>query len=273
MIKGMTGFGSVQIVVGKVKGILEMKSQNHRYLDVVYYLPIGFSSVENKIRQVINKEMKRGRVIVFFKIIEKPSSRIMFNKDAVQQYMKHAKTLKKEYGIKDQLRLSDLVKMPGVFEAREIFVSVDEVWPAIEKGLVRATKSLVAMRKREGKSLTVDVVGNLKRMQMQIKKIEQRAKAKLKEKKKKFSPEEFLSCQKSWDINEELARSTHYIDEFRLLLKSQGSVGKKLDFVAQEMQREANTIGSKMQDKVVANAVISIKSKIEKLREQAQNIE
>ena len=273
MIKGMTGFGSFQISVGKVKGILEIKSQNHRFLDIVYYLPIGFSSLESKVRQIVQKEVQRGRVTVSFKITEKSSSRIVFNQDAVKQYMKHAKVLKKEYGLKEQLGLSDLVKMPGVFEAKETFVQAAEVWPVMEKGLNRAVKSLVGMRKREGKCLITDVSGNLKRMQAHIKKIEQRAKQKLKAKKQTLSDDEFLSCQKSWDINEELARSKHYIDEFRLLLKTKGSVGKKLDFVAQEMQRETNTIGSKMQDKVVSNAVIAMKSKIEKLREQAQNVE
>ena len=108
---------------------------------------------------------------------------------------------------------------------------------------------------------------------MQVKTIKLRAHIILKEKKTQLTIEEFNSFQKSSDINEELTRLSHYIEELRLLLKSNVSIGKKIDFVAQEMQRETNTIGSKLQDKIVSNAVIALKSKIEKIREQSQNIE
>jgi uncharacterized protein (TIGR00255 family) len=110
-------------------------------------------------------------------------------------------------------------------------------------------------------------------MLLQVKKIQKKAKSILGEKKKKLNEEEFRSAQKSSDVNEEITRLLHYIDEIAPLLKSQAAVGKKIDFIAQEMQRETNTIGSKLQDKIVSNAVIALKSKIEKIREQAQNIE
>lgn len=273
MIKGMTGFGTAQIIAGKIKGVIEVKSQNHRYFDVVYYLPIGFASIENRIRQLLNKNIKRGRVTVSVKITEKPSQALTINKDAVKEYLKHAKALKKEYGLKNNLALSDLIRMPGVVEARETMIDVNKLWPIIEKDLRRSVNSLASMRQREGKSLAADFSSVLKRMLLRIKKIRARAKAILKEKKKKASSDEFSSFQKSNDIHEEIERLTHYIEEFKFLLKSTVSVGKKLDFVAQEMQRETNTIGSKLQDKVVSNCVIALKSKIEKLREQAQNIE
>ena len=129
------------------------------------------------------------------------------------------------------------------------------------------------MRKREGTALAGDVNGQLKRMILQISTIKARSKELLKEKKDKATDEEFSSYQKSNDINEELARLAHYIEEARALLKQSEGVGKKLDFIAQEMQRETNTIGSKVQDKEVAAAVIAIKSKVEKIREQSNNVE
>ncbi|MDZ4243192.1 MAG: DUF1732 domain-containing protein, partial [Candidatus Omnitrophota bacterium] len=144
---------------------------------------------------------------------------------------------------------------------------------AVEKALSRSLASVVQMREREGKSLASDISSVLKRMAHHIQKIKARSEAILKEKKRKLTDDEFMSLQKGNDINEELARLEHYIDEFKALLPANVSVGKKLDFVAQEMQRETNTIGSKLQDKMVANAVIALKSKVEKLREQAQNIE
>ncbi|MFT7538933.1 MAG: hypothetical protein ACI9F2_001084, partial [Lysobacterales bacterium] len=179
----------------------------------------------------------------------------------------------KQFKLKNDLTLSDLVKLPGVLEAKETFVNPDDLWPAIEKSLKRATTALVAMRKREGRSLHADVVDKLKLMTVNTKKITDRSKIILKAKKKELNDEEFQSFQKSNDINEELSRLDHYIAEVKKLLKSCNSVGKRIDFIAQELQRETNTIGSKLQDRIVSNAVISLKSKIEKIREQAQNIE
>jgi uncharacterized protein (TIGR00255 family) len=129
------------------------------------------------------------------------------------------------------------------------------------------------MRRREGKALCTDINAQLKRMLLQIGLIKNRTGALLKESKDRLTPEEFSSYQKSNDINEELKRLAHYIDEAKALLKQVDGAGKKLDFIAQEMQRETNTIGSKVQDKDVAAAVIAIKSKVEKIREQSNNVE
>ena len=163
--------------------------------------------------------------------------------------------------------------MPGAVETKESFLDPEQVWPALEKCLRRSLEGLNHMRSREGLSLAADVADKLKRMGEQIKHIKVRAKVVLKEKQKELSVEEFQSFQKGCDINEEMTRLAHYIDEVRRLLKSATSVGKKIDFIAQEMQRETNTIGSKLQDKTVIQAVVALKSKIEKIREQAQNIE
>ena len=129
------------------------------------------------------------------------------------------------------------------------------------------------MRQREGKSLAADMGDKLKKMSARLKAIEKRAAQILKEKQKVLKPEEFSSFQKSIDVNEEIARFTHYIQEMTELFKASIPVGKKMDFIAQEMQREANTLGSKLQDQMVSNAVIALKSKIEKIREQANNVE
>lgn len=273
MIRGMTGFGCSQISAGKIKGVIEVKSLNHRYLDISFYLPIGFGSIENKIRQILQKNMARGRVTVSLKITNKPIEILDFNKDAVQKYLKYANILKKEFGFNDNLSLSDLIKLPGVVEAKEGVLSGELLWPAIERSLKLSLNELNTMRKREGRSLTIDVSDKLKQMLEQVKKIQARSIVILKEKKSHLNNDEFSSFQKGADVNEEISRLIHYIDEFKLLLKTDVSVGKNLDFVAQEMQRETNTIGSKLQDKFVTNAVIALKSKIEKIREQSQNIE
>lgn len=273
MIKGMTGYGSQDFSSGKIKGSVEIKSLNHRYLDISYYLPPGFTWVENKIRDLLAQKIERGRVTVAVKITHKPSGVSAFNQEAARAYLKYAKIFKKELGVKGELSLSDLIQLPGVVDSKEAVLDTDNVWPGIEKSLAGALNGLLEMRRREGKSLAADIHTQLKRMLLQIKQIQSRAKIILAEKKKILSQEEFSSVQKSSDVNEELARMAHHIEELKLLLKSDAAMGKKIDFIAQEMQRETNTIGSKLQDKVVSHAVIAVKSKIEKIREQSQNIE
>lgn len=273
MIKGMTGFGQAQLSAGKVKALIEIKSVNHRYLDVNYFLPVGFGSAENKIRQILQRDLQRGRVIVSMKITHKEEAAAALNKNVAEKHIKNINRLQKKFGIKGALSLSDLVRLPGVLEARETMVTPEEVGRALEKSFKRALNGLINMRRREGRSLAMDIADKLKRMSLQVNRIKKKSKLILTEKRRKLTVEEFRSLQKSSDVNEEIIRLLHYIDEIKPLLKSKIPVGKKIDFIAQEMQRETNTIGSKLQDKVVSSAVIALKSKIEKIREQAQNIE
>jgi uncharacterized protein (TIGR00255 family) len=273
MIKGMTGYGQSQLKAGKVKALIEIKSVNHRYLDVNYFLPIGFGSVENKMRLLIQKMLNRGRVTVSMKITHKEATRAILNREVARAHMKNINKLKREFGIKGMLSLSDLASLPGVLETKETMVGPEDIKGALDVAFNCALFGLMQMRKREGKSLAADINEQLRRMGMQVKKIQRTAKSILQEQKKTMTAEEFRAVQRGSDVNEEVTRLIHYIDEIKPLLKSTISVGKKIDFIAQEMQRETNTIGSKLQDKIVSNAVISLKSKIEKIREQAQNIE
>lgn len=273
MIKGMTGFGQAQILTGKLKAIVEIKSVNQRYLDINYFLPVGFGSIESKIRQMIQKEIRRGRVTVSMKIIHKEGQTAALNKDVARMHLRNAQRLKKEFGVKGDLSLSDLVRLPGVLEAYESAIEPEALWPSLAKGFERALAGLVHMRIREGRSLAADVHKHLKRMVLQVKKIEHKAASIANEKRKKLNAEEFRSFQRNSDVSEEITRLLHYIDEIKPLLASKLSIGKRIDFIAQEMQRETNTIGSKLQDKIVSNAVIALKSMIEKIREQSQNIE
>ena len=273
MIKGMTGYGSDEISNGKIKAVMEIKSLNHRYFDITYYLPTGLSFIEDKMRQMIQKEIERGRITISMKITQKPRQAVVVNRDAVKTHLTNAKAIAKTYKIQNDLTLSDLFALPGVLELKETLVDAEMLWPSLEKSLRRALKSLMVMKTREGRSLFSDLKDKLNRMSLQISKIQARQKALLSEKKQAMTNEEYLVYQKSSDIHEELTRLIHYIDEIKALLKASVAVGKRMDFIAQEMQRETNTIGSKLQDKVVSNGVISLKSKIEKIREQAQNIE
>jgi len=273
MITGMTGFGACAVSLDKIRGIVEIKTVNHRYLDVAFYLPVGFSSIEDKIQKIIATRIKRGRVTVSVKITDRPQTNIALNQDAVKRYLDFAKALGKKHHLKNDITVADIMRLPGVVEAKEVFVQAADLWPVLEKSLQKAVAGVAVMRSREGKALSVDINGQLKRMLVQINLIKSRTAAILKESKTKMAKDEFSSFQKSNDIHEEIARLTHYIDEAKALLKQGEGAGKKLDFIAQEMQRETNTIGSKVQDKVVAAAVIALKSKVEKIREQSNNVE
>jgi len=273
MINGMTGFGSAQLLTNKIKAVVEIKSLNHRYFDVNFYLPMGFGYVENKIRQIMQKHIQRGRVSVSLKIFEKPDLDIRLNQDIVRKHLAQAKRIASRYHLKNNLTLADIIKLPGVLETKDVDINVDKIWPSLERVILKALAGLKSMRRSEGRSLARDMSDKLRRMLLQINKIRLRSKSILRSKKKSLTTEEFQVYQKSSDINEEISRLVHYVDEIKLLFKATISVGKRIDFIAQEMQRETNTIGSKLQDKVVSNAVIALKSKIEKIREQAQNVE
>lgn len=273
MIRGMTGFGSAQLASGKIKALIEVKSLNHRYFDIAYYLPVGFGYVEDKMRQLVQKYIERGRITISVKVAQKPAQEVALNKEAVRRYMQYVRLLGKEFHLENDVKLSDIIRLPSVLEIKEMSMDAEAMWPSLERCLRSALKDLEEMRKREGCSLAVDVNDKLKRMSLQIEKIQSRMNVILNEKRGIFSPEEFQSFQKSCDINEEISRLMHFIDEAKLLVRGKAAAGKKIDFIAQEMQRETNTIGAKLPDKEIINAVVALKSKIEKIREQAQNIE
>ncbi|HNV23540.1 MAG TPA: YicC family protein [Candidatus Omnitrophota bacterium] len=273
MIKGMTGFGSVEISTKTIKAVIEIKSVNHRYLDVNYYLPIGWASNEEKIRQMIQKMIARGRITVSVKVSQRSSENVSLNKGVVRKYLKYAKDISKEFGLKYDVGIADVIKLPGVFENKEELITPEVLWPQIENGIQQAIVSLLNMRKREGKSLACDLTVQMNKMTNALRQIKKRSDEVLKEKKAQLPSDEYKSFEKGVDIHEEISRMFHHIQEMKMLLKSDVAVGKKIDFVAQEMQRETNTMGSKLQDKIVTSHVIALKSKIEKIREQAQNIE
>lgn len=269
----MTGFGAADFNNAKIKGSAEVKTVNHRYLDLAFYLPSGFSSYEERIAKLIAKSLKRGRVTISVKITDKPQVSIALNQDAVKRYVNFGKNLSKQFGMNNDLSTADIMRMPGVIEARETLVDAATMWPSISLSVEKALKSVVAMRRREGKAIKADIGGQLLRMKKRIGLIKARVQQLLKAKKKVASSEEYASYQKSNDVNEELSRLNHHIDEAKALLSLRLEAGKKLDFIAQEMQRETNTIGSKVQDRDVSAHVIALKSKVEKIREQANNVE
>ncbi len=273
MIKGMTGFGTADFAYNNVEGVVEIKTVNHRYLDIGFYLPSGCDGVEIKLKEVIAKEIKRGRVNVSFKILTRPKKDVKFNKETLRDYLRQAKLLKKELQIGGDLTIADLIHLPGVVETTEQTMSIKRICGGLEGAVKKALQGVMMMRKREGKALAKDIGEQIKRILFICNEIQKREKQIKKVKRKKFTTEEFSAFQKSIDVNEEIKRLQHHAKEIRQLLRATSPAGKRIDFIAQEMQRETNTIGSKLQDKIVSHKVILLKSKIEKIREQTQNVE
>ena len=269
----MTGFSSVQFYQDPAEIISEIRTVNHRYFDLNFYFPPGFGFVEEKAREIVSRYIKRGRISVALKIVQKNSSVIFVDKNVVKAHLRYANELKKEFKLTNDLTLSDVIKLPGVVSIKEPTIDPQALWPAIEKNLVKILKSLDIMRQKEGKSIVADISKQLKTMKTQAAQIRNIINKTLKQKQAALTEEEYKSFEKNANVNEELSRLAHHVDQTVLLLKSNEEAGKKMDFIAQEMQRETNTIGSKFQDKIVSNLVVNLKSTIENIREQAQNIE
>src|SRR5262245_922534 len=138
MIKGMTGYGSAPLASSDVKGLVEIKSLNGRYLDITYYLPMGYVSLEDKIRQLCQKQLERGRITVSLKITQKKKDEIVLNKEVVESYLHHARSLERQFKLQNDLSLSDIFKLPGAFEVKESSVSAEDLWPAIDVSIRKA---------------------------------------------------------------------------------------------------------------------------------------
>jgi len=275
MINSMTGFGGKEIEVssfGKIS--VELRSSNHKFLEVVLHMPEGFLSLEDKIKKEIEEKTKRGRVVCAVRILGGENTSAIVNYGLLKNYVASLKKIQERFHIKDEARIDTLINLPGVLSSVENNISKAEIWPYLRKLVNRALDDLVRTRQKEGRALSV----YLKKGSLALKRglgiIDTRFKKVIKEKIAKINTdEERVAFLKNTDISEETQRLAFHIRNFMQKLSKSSPVGKELDFIAQEMQREANTIGAKSCDSLISASVVQIKSQIEKIREQVQNIE
>ncbi|MDP3143059.1 MAG: YicC/YloC family endoribonuclease [Candidatus Omnitrophota bacterium] len=272
MIRGMTGFGRQGFAKSQVKGFIELRSLNHKYFDVVFHLPPGFGSFEEKLKHLVHKEMLRGRATISLVFTSKPE-KIYVRKEVARNYLKSLKSLHKTLHLKSDLGLSNIITLPGVIHCEEGQSSPETLWPAVERSAKKALGHLIKMRQLEGRALYQDISDKIRKIRKAITHIPRRAKEIIASKRRVASNEEFSSFLKSSDINEELTRFSYHLKNLQAKLNSSGGMGKELDFIAQELQREINTISAKLLDKTTSESTIKIKSLIEKIREQLQNVE
>lgn len=294
MIKSMTGFGRSEHSDGKRSITVEIKSVNHRYGDISVKMPRRYSFAEEKIKNTVKKTVSRGKVdvSVIVENLTEDDVTVKLNTMVAKQYVDNLGELQEKFGLTGELTLQFLATLPDVMKAVPDVEDEDEVCRAIQVPLKQAVENLDHMRMIEGEKLAEDLLKRGEWIRGLVKKIEERSPLvteaymeKLRERIKELIgnhvtvPEDRILLEAAifadkCSITEELVRlDSHMIQLKQILEKSNQPAGKKLDFLVQEMNREANTIGSKANDIEITNSMLEIKSEIEKIREQVQNIE
>lgn len=284
----MTGFGRgiTKSQLGTI--ITEIRSVNHRYLDVVVKLPREFQSFEPRIKNRIKKSIHRGRVEVNIEWRGGKSISADINHNIARAYLMNLERLRQNLHLKDSPSLFLLSQMPGVIELRPSLTSAEKVWRKIKEVIDKALGHLLTMREREGRFIEKDIKKSIRIIQRMQKDIERRLshlpgkdveeiKNKLGELIKNVDNEklaaEIMDLSQRVDVNEEVSRFSSHLSQLGIFLNEGKDVGKKISFTIQEMMREANTMAAKANDFSVSRSIIIIKSELEKIKEQAQNIE
>ncbi len=290
----MTGYGRGEHTQEGYKITTEISSVNRRQSEINVYLPRELEALEPRVRNEINRRIARGRVTT--RIVLHASETVLINHARVNDglakaYARELKKLAAELKIPEAISLDILVRAPGIFEVDPALSDADHFWPGIEKSLRQALDALIKMREREGTHLAKDLKQRIGAMKKSVGNVQSEAPAMLKRYTEQLReriknaglplpPEDDDRLQKEIiyfadrsDISEELTRLQSHFKQFDQCAKSEDPVGRTLDFLAQEMNREVNTIGSKAADSLIAREVVLLKTELEKFREQVQNVE
>lgn len=292
MIKSMTGFGRCEFTDEKRKFTVELKSVNHRYLDINIKMPKKLNFFESSIRALLKEYIERGKVDVYitYEDYTEDNYALKYNSALAAQYLDYLNRMAEEFGLENDIRVSNLSRYPDVLVMEEQDVDEKELWDGLERALRGACEQFVASRIKEGENLKVDLIDKLDHMISYIDFIEKRSPLIMEEYRKRLEDKikEILGDRQMDDgriatevtiyadkvcVDEETVRLRSHINTTKDTLLEGGSIGRKLDFIAQEMNREANTILSKANNIEISDTGINLKTSIEKVREQIQNIE
>ena len=292
MIKSMTGFGRCEIEEDNRKITVEIKSVNHRYLDVNVKLPKKLSFFESAVRNLIKEYIQRGKVDIFITCedFNEANFSLKYNEELAGEYLKYLQQMAEHFQLENDIRVSTLSRYPEILTMEEQAPDEDELWSMLAQAIREACTQFTVARTSEGEHLKADLVEKLHHMASNVEKVEQRApqilteyRAKLQEKvqellgdtqidEARLSTEIILFADKIC-TDEETVRLKSHITSMLQALEGDEGIGRKLDFIAQEMNREANTILSKSNHLETSGIAIELKTEIEKVREQIQNIE
>ncbi|MDO4474093.1 MAG: YicC/YloC family endoribonuclease [Eubacteriales bacterium] len=293
MIRSMTGFGRCELSEGDRKFTVEMKGVNHRYLDANIRMPKKLNFFDSAIRGVLKKYVMRGKVDIFITYEDFSESQVSlkYNETLAKEYLSYFKKMQEDFGLENDIRVSSLSRYPEVLTMEEQAIDEEALWNGLEKALTGALKQFVETRETEGENLKKDIIDKLDGMLEKVAYIEERSpeiiaeyRAKLEDKVKalledsqidegRIAAEVVIFADKICTDEEVVRLKSHIAHMKETFTKDENGIGRKLDFIAQEMNREANTILSKANDIEVSNYAIDLKTEIEKVREQIQNIE
>lgn len=292
MIKSMTGFGRSEMATETQKVIVEIKSVNHRYCDLNIKMPKKLSFFESNIRTLLKEYIQRGKVDVYISYEDYTEAKecVRYRKEIAKEYFSYLNQIEKDFGIENDVTVSKLSRYPEVLVLEEQPVDEGELWKTLEDPIRDAAVRFVQSRAKEGENLQVDLIEKLDSMLQLVAVIEERSPKLVEEYRQKLEAKvkellESTSIDESRIatevtiyadkicVDEEIVRLKSHITSTKDTILAGGSIGRKLDFIAQEMNREANTILSKANDITISNHAIELKTEIEKVREQIQNIE
>ncbi|RHP10796.1 YicC/YloC family endoribonuclease [Dorea sp. AF36-15AT] len=293
MIKSMTGFGRCEVSEGDRKFTVEMKGVNHRYLDANIRMPKKLNFFDSAIRTVLKQYVTRGKVDIFITYEDFTENQVAlkYNESLAKEYLDAFKKMEETFGLENDIRVSTVSRCPEVLTMEEQSADEDELWKGLKKALEGALKQFVETRGIEGENLKNDIIAKLDGMSEKVACIEVRSpeivaeyRAKLEEKVKelladtqmdegRIAAEVVIFADKICTDEEVVRLKSHIAHMKETFATEENGIGRKLDFIAQEMNREANTILSKANDIEVSNYAIDLKTEIEKVREQIQNIE
>ena len=293
MIKSMTGFGRCEVSDGERKFTVEMKGVNHRYLDANIRMPKKLNFFESAIRNLLKKSVQRGKVDIFITYEDLSESQVSlkYNEKLAEEYLTYFKKMEESFSLENDIRVSTLSRYPEVLTMEEQLMDEEELWNGLKKAMDGAIKQFVETRALEGENLKTDIINKLDGMLKLVDVIEERSPQIVAEYREKLETKvhelledtqieegriaaEVVIFADKICTDEEVVRLRSHILHMKETLQSEESgIGRKLDFIAQEMNREANTILSKANDLEISNIGIDLKTEIEKVREQIQNIE
>ena len=293
MIKSMTGFGRCEVMEGERKFTVEMKGVNHRYLDVNIRMPKKLNFFETAIRSLLKQSIQRGKVDIFisYEDFTENQMSLKYNESLAQEYMDCFGRMKEQFSLENDIRVSTLSRCPEVLTMEEQVIDEEELWNGLKKALEGAIGQFVETRTLEGSNLKKDIIEKLDGLLELVGYIEERTpkivaeyreklEAKVRElledtqiEESRIAAEVVIFADKICTDEEVVRLRSHIIHMKETLQSEEAGIGRKLDFIAQEMNREANTILSKANDLEVSDKAIALKTEIEKVREQIQNIE
>jgi len=292
MIKSMTGFGRCEVSEENRKITVEMKSVNHRFLDVNIKMPKKLNFFEASIRNLLKEYMQRGKVDLFitFEDTSESNVNVTYHKEVAAEYLKYLNQMAEDFSLDNDIRVSALSRYPEVLTLDDVEIDEEGIWKTLEKAVRGAAEAFVQTRIVEGENLKTDLIAKLDEMLESVSFISERSPQILEEYRNKLKQkvQDLLGDTKVDEsriltevaifadkicVDEEIVRLSSHIETTKQILSEGGGIGRKLDFMAQEMNREANTILSKANDLAVSGKGIELKTCIEKVREQIQNIE